>query len=473
MGEIKGFIKYERKDYTKEEVNKRVGHYHEFLIPLTEAELRKQGARCMDCGVPFCEFGCPLGNLIPEWNDLIYNNRWKEAAERLLATNNFPEFTGRVCPALCENSCVVGINQSAVTIKNIEKAIIEKAFEREYIQPYVLSARSGRKIAVIGSGPSGLAAADQLNKYGHNVTVFEKNEVLGGLLALGIPDFKLEKKIIERRLKLMKEEGITFKTNVNVGEDVKLSELKENYDAVLLCGGAEEPRDLKINGRELEGIYFAMDFLRQQNRRNGNRKIDGKEISAKEKHVVVIGGGDTGSDCVGTSIRQGAKSVVNLELFPKPPKERLRNNPWPEWAKTDRLSTSHEEGCMREFSVRTKAFIGNNGKVEKLKIVRLKFGLPDSKTGKREISEISGSEFEIKADLVILALGFSGPTHNELIKELGIKTDIRNNVFADDKYMTNVDGIFTAGDMHTGQSLVVRAINEGRKAAESIDKYLG
>ena len=426
----------------------------------------------MDCGIPFCQSGCPVDNLIPEWNDLVYKNNWEDAAKRLLSTNNFPEFTGRVCPAPCENSCVVSINKPAVTIKNIEKSIIEKAFENGYIKANPPKVRTNKTVAVVGSGPAGLATADQLNKLGHSVTLFEKSEVLGGLLALGIPDFKLDKNIIDRRTELMQAEGVTFKPSTNIGVDIKTSELQNDFDAVVLCGGSEESRDLKVEGRELSGIHFAMDFLKQQNRRNGNRDIIEDEIIATGKNVVVIGGGDTGSDCIGTSIRQGAKSVINLELMPQPPVERASNNPWPEWAFVDRTSTSHEEGCEREFAVMTKAFIGSNGKVEKLKLVRLKFSLPDSKTGRREMSEIPNSEFEIEADLVILALGFLGPKQNNLLKELKISTDQRSNVLADTKYMTNVDGIFTAGDMHIGQSLVVRAINEGRNVAESVDKYL-
>jgi glutamate synthase (NADPH/NADH) small chain len=472
MGEVKGYLKYDRLELKKASVEERIKHYNEFLEPLTEEELKLQGARCMDCGIPFCESGCPVDNLIPEWNDLVYQNKWEDATKRLLSTNNFPEFTGRVCPALCENSCVVSINKPAVTIKNIEKSIIEKAYSNGYIKPNIPQSRSGKKVAVVGSGPAGLATADQLNKFGHSITLFEKNEVLGGLLALGIPDYKLEKSVIERRIDLMKAEGIEFKTSVNIGEDIKISELQKEYDAIVLCGGAELSRDLQIEGRELEGIHFAMDFLKQQNRRNGNREVSEKEISAKGKNVVVIGGGDTGADCIGTSIRQGAKSVINLELMPQMPTERAKGNPWPEWAFIDRVSTSHEEGCEREFAVMTKAFIGNNGKVEKLKVVRLKFSFPDPKTGRREMNEIPNSEFEIEADLVILALGFLGPLQNNLLKEIKISTDQRSNVVADNKYMTNVDGIFTAGDMHSGQSLVVRAISEGRNAAESVDRYL-
>lgn len=472
MGEVKGFLKYDRLEQRKESTKKRIKHYNEFSQPLSDDDLKLQGARCMDCGVPFCQSGCPVDNLIPEWNDLVYRDKWKDAAIRLLSTNNFPEFTGRVCPAPCENSCVVGINKPAVTIKNIEKAIIEKAFAEGFIKPTPPKIRSDKKVAVVGSGPAGLATADQLNKLGYKVTVFEKNEVLGGLLALGIPDFKLNKSIITRRTDLMGKEGVEFKLNINIGKDIKVSELQKDFDAIVLCGGAEIPRNLPVEGRELEGIHFAMNFLQQQNRRNGDREITDEEIIAKDKRVVVIGGGDTGSDCIGTSIRQGAKSIINLELMPQPPAERAPNNPWPEWALVDRTSTSHEEGCERIFAVMTKAFIGNNGKVEKLKLVRLKFDRPDMKTGRKEIREIPNSEFEIEADLVILALGFLGTQQNDLLSELNIATNQRSNVLSDKNYMTNVVGIFTAGDMHTGQSLVVRAINEGRNVAKNIDEYL-
>jgi len=374
----------------------------------------------MDCGIPFCQSGCPVNNLIPEWNDLVYKNKWNEAANRLLSTNNFPEFTGRVCPAPCENSCVLSINTPAVTIKNIEKAIIENAFKSGFIIPKLPKIRTGKKIAIIGSGPSGLAAADQLNKFGHSVTVFEKNEVIGGLLALGIPDFKLGKKIIERRIDIMKLEEVEFKTKIEIGVDLTLSELKNEFNAIVLCGGAEQPRDLPIKGRELKGIYFAMDFLKQQNRRNGNRTIAEEEISAKDKNVVVIGGGDTGSDCIGTAIRQGAKSVLNLELLPQSPKERGVNNPWPEWALVDRLSSSHEEGCKREFSVLSKEFIGN-GSVQKIKIARVKFENTDQKTGRKKMIEIPNLEYEVEADLVLLAMGFVGTSKNNFLAELNIK----------------------------------------------------
>ncbi|PIQ07784.1 MAG: glutamate synthase [Ignavibacteriales bacterium CG18_big_fil_WC_8_21_14_2_50_31_20] len=472
MGEVKGYLKYKRLEVKKENVNSRINHFNEFTIELADKEIKLQGARCMDCGTPFCQSGCPVDNLIPEWNDLIYKNKWNDAAKRLLSTNNFPEFTGRVCPAPCESSCVLAINTPAVNIKNIEKAIIENAFQNGLVTPTLPKIRSGKKIAIVGSGPSGLAAADQLNKFGHLVTVFEKNEVIGGLLALGIPDFKLEKNIIERRIEIMKTEKVEFKTKIEIGVDITLSELKSEFDVIILCGGAEQPRDLPIKGREFKGIHFAMDFLKQQNRRNGKRIFTDDEISAKQKNVIIIGGGDTGSDCIGTAIRQGAKSVLNLELFPQAPKMRSINNPWPEWDIIDRISSSHEEGCKREFSVLSKEFIGDGSNVKKIKIARVKFENPDPNTGRKKMVEIPDSEFEVEADLVLLAMGFEGTSKNNLLTELNIKTNDRNNVETDDKYMTNIDGIFASGDMRRGQSLVVWAINEGRTVAKNVNEYL-
>jgi glutamate synthase (NADPH/NADH) small chain len=472
MGAVKGFLQFERKDIKKEDVNSRIKHFNEFSDSLDENELMAQGARCMDCGIPFCQSGCPVDNIIPDWNDLVYNGKWEEALERLKRTNNFPEFTGRVCPAPCENSCVLAINKPAVTIKNIEVSIIEKAYHNNWVKPNPPSVRTGKKVAVVGSGPAGLACADQLNQMGHQVSVYEKNEVPGGLLVLGIPDFKLEKSVVERRIKIMKEEGIEFVTNTAIGKDIKLSQLKNDFDAVVLCGGAENSRDLTVNGRDLKGIHFAMEFLTQQNRVIAGKRIpkDGR-ISAKDKHVVVIGGGDTGSDCIGTSIRQGAKSVTNLELLPKPPAEREINNPWPQWALIERTSTSHEEGCERIYSVSTDSFDGN-GKVEKLKLTRLEWGDMDS-SGRRNMKAIPDSEFEIKADLVLLAMGFTGPVKNGMLSELEFEFDERGNLKTGENYMTNVEGIFSAGDMRRGQSLVVWAIKEGRLAAEHIDSYIG
>lgn len=472
MGEIKGFLKYNREDFDKQAVSERIQHYKEFTKTLEIDVLQKQGARCMDCGIPFCQSGCPVDNLIPEWNDFVYKGKWEDAVARLKRTNNFPEFTGRVCPAPCENSCVLSINQPAVTIKNIEVSIIEKAYASGMIKANLPKTRTDKKVAVIGSGPAGLACADQLNQLGHNVTVYEKNEVIGGLLTLGIPDFKLEKSVVERRVKIMQDEGIEFKTGVNIGKDIVLSELNKKFDSIVLCGGAEKPRDLQVKGRDKQGVHYAMDFLTQQNRIVGGRKhLISSPISARDKSVIVIGGGDTGSDCIGTSIRQGAKSVTNFELLPQPPEERDINNPWPQWAFIQRTSSSHEEGCKREYAVMTKEFLGSE-KVEKIKAVRLDFGQKDPITGRKEMKEIPGSEFEIDADLVLLAMGFVGPTQNGLLNELNLKLDERGNVKTDTDYMTSTKGIFAAGDMRRGQSLVVWAINEGRNAAEAVNKYL-
>jgi glutamate synthase (NADPH/NADH) small chain len=473
MGEIRGFLKYSRQDGNKQKVEKRIKHWKEFAIPLSEEEIKNQGARCLDCGVPFCSSGCPIGNIIPDWNDLVYRGRWEEAIHRLHRTNNFPEFTGRVCPAPCENSCTLAINLPAVSIKYIEVSIIEKAYAEGWIKPKPPAHRTDFKIAVVGSGPAGLACADQLNKEGHTVTVFEKNELPGGLLTFGIPEFKLDKKVVERRINIMKEEGIEFKCNTAVGVDLDAADLLRDYDSIVLCGGAEMPRNLEVPGRELEGIYYAMDFLTRQNRINLDiLKENNEAFSASGKNVIIIGGGDTGSDCIGTSIRQGAKSVKNFELLPQPPKTREVDNPWPQWAFVERTSTSQEEGCEREFEVLTKKLTGENGKLKKLHGVRLEFGLKDPKTGRRSMSEIAGSDFEMDADMVILAMGFAGPVKNGMIEQLGLELDGRGNVKADKNYMTSKEGVFAAGDMRRGQSLVVWAINEGRGAAEGINKYL-
>ena len=473
MGEANGFMKFTRVDFSKEKPLERLKHWREFTKFMPEEELKKQGARCMDCGVPFCMSGCPIGNVIPDWNDLVFNNRWEEAAERLHRTNNFPEFTGRVCPAPCENSCVLGINAPAVTIKNIEVSIVEHAYGQNWLKPAPPKHRTGKKVAVIGSGPSGLACADQLNKAGHYVTVYEKSAVLGGLLALGIPDFKLEKSVVERRLDRMRAEGVIFKTGVHVGVTVSAQDLRRQHDAMVLCGGAEQGRDLPIPGRELEGIYQAMQFLPQQNLANRGIKTDSaKQISAKGKRVVILGGGDTGSDCLGTSNRQGAVSVKQFELLPEPPKDRATDNPWPQWAFIKRTSTSHEEGVEQFYSVLTKSFSGENGKLKKLHAVKLEFGPKDPATGRSAMKEIPGSEFEIECELVLLAMGFVGPVKNGMLTELGVEFDERGNVKADANKMTSIPGVFTAGDMTRGQSLVVWAIQEGRRAAKAVDLYL-
>lgn len=470
MGDIKGFMKHGRQEYTKDPVEERLKHYKEFTHLPSEKELQTQGARCMDCGVPFCQSGCPIGNIIPDWNDLVYRGRWEEAIERLHKTNNFPEFTGRVCPAPCENACVLAVTDPAVTIKNIELSIVEHAYENGLIKAHAPKHRTGKKVAVIGSGPSGLACADQLNKKGHKVTVYEKNEVVGGLLTLGIPDFKLEKWVVERRVKRMEEEGVVFKTGVHVGVTVSAKELKAKYDAIVLCGGAEAGRDLPIEGRELEGVYQAMHFLPMQNRKNLNIPVE-NFISAKGKKVVVLGGGDTGSDCVGTSNRQGAVSVTQFELMPKPPVTRAADNPWPNWALILRTSTSHEEGVARDYSIMTKKLSGENGKLKKLHAVRLEW-IKDPVTGQMKMNEIPGSEFEVECDLLLLAMGFTGPVKKGMLEELGVELDTRGNVKADGHKMTSIPGVFTAGDMTRGQSLVVWAINEGRAAAEGVDAYL-
>ena len=472
MGDIKGFMKHDRQDYTKDDVARRIKNYKEFTHLPASKELKDQGARCMDCGVPFCQSGCPIGNIIPDFNDLVYRDRWQEAIERLHKTNNFPEFTGRVCPAPCENACVLGINNPPVTIKNIELAIVENAYAKKWIKADEPAHRTGMKVAVIGSGPAGLACADQLNKKGHKVTVYEKNEMIGGLLALGIPDFKLEKWVVARRVDRMREEGVIFKTKVNVGVDVSAKELQEKFDAIVLCGGAEAARDLTVPGRELKGVYQAMYYLPQQNLRNN--KIDSdrfEEVSAKGKKVIVLGGGDTGSDCVGTAIRQGASSVHQFELMPKPPEKRTPENPWPNWALIQRTSSSHEEGCARDYSILTKRLTGENGVLKKLHAVRLEWG-KDQATGQMKMEEIPGSNFDMDCDLLLLAMGFLGPVKKGMIEELGVALDPRGNVAADANKMTSVPGVFTAGDMTRGQSLVVWAIHEGRRAAEGVQHYL-
>ena len=488
MGDVKGFMKFDRQEYQKQPVQDRIKHYKEFIELPGEKDLRTQGARCMDCGVPFCQNGCPIGNIIPDWNDLVFRGRWEEAIERLHKTNNFPEFTGRVCPAPCENSCVLGINQPAVTIKNIELAIVEHAYNNDWIKPQPPKHRTGMKVAVIGSGPSGLACADQLNKQGHKVTVYEKNDVVGGLLTLGIPDFKLEKWVVERRVNRMTEEGVTFKTGQYIGVNVSAKELKDKYDALVLCGGAESPRELSVPGRELDGVFQAMYFLPQQNLVNNNYSVDPfirtyadhilqvkptavGQVSAKGKKVIVLGGGDTGSDCVGTSNRQGAISVHQFELMSKPPQTRSADNPWPNWAFVLRTSTSHEEGAVRDYSIATKMLTGEGGKLKKLHGIRLEW-LKDPSTGQMKMNEIAGSEFEMECDLLLLAMGFMGPVRKGMLEELGVEFDQRGNVKANADKMTNVPGIFTAGDMTRGQSLVVWAIHEGRNAAAGVNKYL-
>ena len=420
----------------------------------------------MDCGIPFCQSGCPVNNVIPHWNDLVYKNRWEEAIRILHSTNNFPEFTGNVCPAPCEASCVLGINEPPVTIKVIERTIIEYAFKHGWIKPEPPAKRTGKTVAVIGSGPSGLAAAQQLNRAGHRVTVYEKNDRVGGLLRYGIPDFKFEKHLLDRRVEQLQAEGIVFTTKTNVGVNISAEELRRSYDAILLCGGSESPRDLKVPGRELKGIHFALEFLPQQNRRNaGDTSDPAKDILATGKRVIIIGGGDTGADCLGTSLRQKAKSVHQFEIMPKPPLERAASTPWPQWPLQLRTESSHEEGGTRDWALATTKFEGDaNGNVSKLHAIRV--GPPPN------FAPVTGTEFTLEADLVLLAMGFNGPTKSGLLDELGVALDVRSNVSTDKEYMSSVPGIFSAGDMRRGQSLVVWAISEGRKAARSVDKYL-
>ena len=482
MGAIKGFMEFEREGPPGRPVDDRLKDQKECYAPFPEEKFQEQGARCMDCGVPFCqsESGCHLGNLIPDWNDMVYRGRYNEAVELLLKTNNFPEFTGRICPAPCEGACVLGITEPAVTICNIEEMIAEKGFEEGFIKAKPPQSRTGKNIAVVGSGPAGLACAAQLNSVGHEVTVFEKDDRIGGLLMYGIPHFKLDKEIVKRRITLMQEEGIIFKTGVNIGVDKPAKELKEEYDAVVLCGGSQKPRDLLVEGRNLDGIHYAMEFLPQQNKRNEGDVIPNDIfITAKDKNVLIIGGGDTGSDCVGTSLRQGAKSLVQFELLPEPPRSRTDNNPWPQWPKVFRISSSHEEANMREgkekiteYCVATKKFTGKNGKVTKIHGIKLAFGDPDPKTGRASMNEVPGSEFEMNVELVLLAMGFVHPIHEGMIQELDLKLDARQNVYCDENKMTSEEGVFVAGDMTRGQSLVVWAIAEGREAARSVDEFL-
>ncbi len=471
MGKITGFMEFDRELPRKRPVEERIKDYREFVLPMPEEHLRHQGGRCMDCGVPFCHWGCPLGNNIPDWNDDVYNGRWRDAAEALLATNNFPEFTGRVCPAPCEASCTLGINRDPVAIKVNEQAIIDRAFDEGWIKPEPPKVRTGRKVAVIGSGPAGLAAAQQLNRAGHEVTLFERADRFGGLLMYGIPDFKLEKRIVQRRIDLLEAEGVVLRPNTNVGVDYPVEELKRNFDAVCLAGGATKPRDLDVPGRDLKGIHFAVEFLTQQNKRNWGDSIDPEEeILATDKKVVILGGGDTGADCIGTSVRQGAASIHQFELLPEPPKERPADNPWPQWPKTLRLSTSHEEGGIREYCILTKAFSGENGRVRKLHGIRVEW-FRDGE-GRWQMREIPGTEFEQEVDLVLLAMGFVHPEHEGLVKELGVELDGRGNVKVNADKMTSVPGIFAAGDMERGQSLIVWAIASGRRAARGIDRWL-
>jgi glutamate synthase (NADPH/NADH) small chain len=472
MGNPTGFVEFRREPPQRQSPQERKQHYREFYQRWTEEQARKQGARCMDCAVPFCHMGCPLGNVIPEFNHQAYLGNWQKALQILLSTNNFPEVTGRICPAPCEASCVLAINADAVAIEYLEKEIADRGFAQGWIKAEPPSRRTGKKVAVVGSGPSGLAAAQQLNRAGHWVTVFERADRIGGLLALGIPDFKLDKGVLARRLELMVEEGITFRTGVNVGVSYSVEELRGSFDAICLTGGSTQARDLPVPGRELRGVHFAMEYLSQQNRAlSGEQFPPDLRISAEGKRVVILGGGDTGSDCLGTAHRQGAEVVYQLELLPEPPRERRTNNPWPQWPSTLRLSTSQEEGGVRDYNVLTKSFSGGNGRVEKLHAVRVDW-VQAAPNARPAMKEIPGSEFVIETDLVLLAMGFLHPEHGGMLAQLGVELDGRGNVKVDRNRMTNIPGVFAGGDMVRGQSLVVWAIAEGREVARGADRYL-
>ncbi len=464
MGKITGFIEIDRQERTYKPAADRVRNYREFMIPLEDRDVERQAARCMDCGIPYCHNGCPVNNQIPDWNDLVYNKDWEEASHNLHSTNNFPEFTGRICPAPCEASCTLNIDDNPVTIKTIECAIVDKAWEHEWIGPKLPETKTGKKVAIVGSGPAGLAAAQQLVRAGHEVHLYEKHAKAGGLLRYGIPDFKMEKHLIDRRVQQMQAEGVLFHYGVHVGHDITAKQLEETHDAVLLSGGAEHPRDLPVPGRELDGVHFAMNFLPQQNRRNSKEPFDEAEaISAAGKHVVVIGGGDTGSDCIGTSFRQGALSVTQLEIMPMPPEKENKDLTWPHWPLKFRTSSSQDEGADRDFSVMTQSMEGEDGVVTHINCVKV-----DEK-----MQPIGGTEFELRADLVLLAMGFVHPVHKGMIEELGIEKDSRGNVLANElAYQSSQEKIFSAGDMRRGQSLVVWAIREGRQVAHAIDKFL-
>jgi glutamate synthase (NADPH/NADH) small chain len=466
MGKLTGFLEIEREQPARRIVEERLHDWLEIYQPFPEEKQREQAARCMDCGVPFCHTGCPVNNLIPDWNDLAYNNRWEPAIRRLHATNNFPEFTGRICPAPCEAACVLGISQPAVSIKLMERSIVERGWEEGWIHPEPPEQNTGKRVAVVGSGPAGLAAAQQLRRAGHTVTVYEKADRIGGLLRYGIPNFKLEKHVIDRRTEQMRAEGVTFVTNAHVGVNVPAEALTEHYDAILLAGGAEQPRDLKIPGRELKGIHFAMEFLPQQNRRCEGDQLDpALDILAEGKRVVIIGGGDTGADCLGTSLRQRPLSVHQFEIMPKPPEMRAASTPWPMWPLQLRTESAHEEGGIRDWSINSVRFTGDaEGNVKQLHAVRV--GPPP------KFEAIAGSEFTLDVDLVLLAMGFLGPVRSGMLEQFGVALDGRGNVAANGDYQTSVENIFAAGDMRRGQSLVVWAISEGRKAAAAVDRYL-
>ena len=471
MGKITGFMEFHRAKQPYRPVAERLRDWKQVMRAFPEDELKKQGARCMDCGIPFCHQGCPLGNIIPDWNDLVYRGHWQEAIDRLHATNNFPEFTGTLCPAPCEGACVLGINDDPVTIKAIELAIIDRAFQQGWVKPEPPKMLSGKKVAIIGSGPAGLAGAQQLRRAGHEVTVFERDDRIGGLLRYGIPEFKMEKKVLDRRLEQLKAEGVVFKTNAHIGVNLPVEELRKNFDAIMLAGGACAPRDLPVPGRELNGVYFAMEYLAQSNHRCQDDAIPAdSEISAKGKHVVIIGGGDTGADCLGTANRQGAASVHQLEIMPRPPETRSSDNPWPQWPYIYRTASAHEEGVERLYSVSSKRFVDDGaGRVKSLELVKVEVV---REHGRSIINEVPDSRFTIPCDLALLAMGFTGPERPGMLESLGVKFTDRGNVWRDENWMTSIPGVFTAGDMQHGQSLIVWAIAEGRSAARGVDKYL-
>ena len=475
MGKPTGFLEIERHDRAYEKPAARLRNFKEFTKPLPPEELNGQAARCMDCGIPFCHNGCPVNNMIPDWNNLVYRDQWLQASTVLHSTNNFPEFTGRICPAPCETSCTLNIDDTPVTIKTIECAIVDRAWEEGWVVPIPAAHKTGKRIAVVGSGPAGMACSQQLARAGHAVTLFEKNDRIGGLLRYGIPDFKMEKHLIDRRIAQMEAEGVEFRTGIEIGATVTVDTLLAEYDAVVLSGGAEWPRNLDVSGRELDGVHYAMDFLRQQNKRNAGDAEDQAAptgtISAKGKHVIVIGGGDTGSDCIGTSARQGAVSITQIEIMPKPPVKENKAMVWPDWPNKLRSSHAHEEGCERDWSVLTKTAIGANGQVEALDCVRVEWASgPD---GRMQMREVEGSGFKMKADLVLLAMGFLGPRRDGLLETAGVELDPRGNVAANTvDYRTSREGLFSAGDMRRGQSLVVWAIREGRQCARSVDQFL-
>jgi glutamate synthase (NADPH/NADH) small chain len=470
MGKLGGFIEFHRRLPPRRPVEERLHDYREVYLPWAVDSVREQAARCMDCGIPFCHNGCPLGNLIPEWNDLVWRDDWETAIERLHATNNFPEFTGRLCPAPCEPACVLSINDDPVTIKQVEVSIIDRAFEEGWVRAAPPAHRTGRRVAVVGSGPAGLACAQQLNRAGHQVTVYEKDDRIGGLLRYGIPDFKLEKWIVDRRIDLLSAEGVAFETGYDVGVDITGTELRARFDAVVLAMGAGQPRDLPVHGRELDGVHFAMEYLPQQNRRVAGELIPEPEtITARGKRVIILGGGDTGADCLGNVHREGCASVHQFELLPAPPAERAADNPWPQWSVIMRSSSAHEEGGVRDYSISTTGLSGSNGRVERLHAVRVEMVRSD---GRMRFEPVAGSEFTMDADLVLLAMGFLGPVRPGVVEELGVSLDGRGNIVTDADYQTTVPGVFAAGDARRGQSLIVWAIAEGRQAARGCDRVL-